>query len=375
MAGLSLVLKIDVGANRSGGHPNRTTDSPGVSPARPAASSPTPREHTHGATNVYAGIASGNWSTRVRGVPQRVYVPNSEDGTVSVIDPDTFEVVRTFATGAYDQHVTPSWGLRRLYVDDTSANALTVVDPRTSRPVRNIPVADPYNLYFAPDGRKAIVVAEGLQRLDFRNPRTWRLIRSVPIPSAGPDHLDFSADGRSLLLSCEYSGVVYRISTVSMRVTGRAHVGGLPVDVKLTPDGRRYYVANQGLGGVTMVSAGTLHVVGFVHTGDGAHGLAVSRDTRSVYVANRLAGTISVIAFTTHRVTATWRVGGSPDMLQVSPNGRQLWISNRYNGTVSVVNTATGRVIHTISVGRSPHGLAYFPQPGGHSLGHNGVYR
>ena len=124
-----------------------------------------------------------------------------------------------------------------------------------------------------------------------------------------------------------------------------------------------------------MVSTRPLHILGFIHTGDGAHGLAVSRDARRLYVANRVAGTISVIGFKTHRVEATWRVGGSPDMLQVSPNGRHLWLSNRYNGTISVVDTRTGRLTRTIAVGASPHGLAYFPQPGNHSLGHNGVYR
>jgi YVTN family beta-propeller protein len=82
-----------------------------------------------------------------------------------------------------------------------------------------------------------------------------------------------------------------------------------------------------------------------------------------------------VVSFARRRVVATWHVGGSPDMLQVSPDGTQVWASNRFDGTVTVVDTRTGRLIHTIVVGSSPHGLAYFPQPGNHSLGHNGVYR
>ncbi len=90
---------------------------------------------------------------------------------------------------------------------------------------------------------------------------------------------------------------------------------------------------------------------------------------------NRLAGTISVISFATRRVVHTWRVGGSPDMLQVSPDGSQLWVSNRFDSSVSAIDTSTGKVLHVISVGPDPHGLAYFPQPGRFSLGHNGVYR
>jgi YVTN family beta-propeller protein len=333
-----------------------------------------PRPHT--SVNIYAGIRPGHLSPAVRGVPERVYVPNSESGTVTEIDPKTFAVERTFPTGSYDQHITPSWDLRRLYVNNTSSNSLTVLDPRTGRAVRTIAVPDPYNLYFSPDGSKAIVVAEALGRVDFRDPHTWRLIKSVRIPSPGPDHLDFTANGQAFLISCEFGGEVYRVDTRTMRITGRVHVGGLPIDVKLSPDGTVFYVANQGpSSGVTLISARTLRIVGFIPTGHGAHGLAISRNTRDLYVANRLAGTVSVISFALRRVIATWRVGGSPDMLQVSPDGRELWTSNRFNGTVSVIDTRTGRVIQTIVVGGSPHGLAYFPQPGSHSLGHNGVYR
>jgi YVTN family beta-propeller protein len=152
-------------------------------------------------------------------------------------------------------------------------------------------------------------------------------------------------------------------------------VGGLPVDVKLSPDGRYLYVANQGKGGVTIVDARSMKRVGFIATGAGAHGLSISRDTRSLYVSNRMDGTISVIDLAKHRPRATWHVGGSPDMLQVSTDGRQLWTSNRFTGSVSVISTRTGHVLHRIAVGAQPHGLAYFPQPGRFSLGHNGVYR
>ncbi|HYX83751.1 MAG TPA: YncE family protein [Gaiellales bacterium] len=327
------------------------------------------------AGNVYAHIERADWSPKVHGIPERVYVPNSESGTVTEIDPHTFRIIRTFETGYYDQHVTPGWSLRRLYVDDTHANALTEIDVRTGLPTRRIATPSPYNLYFTPDGRTAIVVAEELQRLDFYGRRTWKLRGSVSIPSPGPDHLDFSASGRSFLISCEYSGVVYRVNVAQRRITGRVAVGGLPIDVKLGPQGHLYYVANQGLGGVSVISAGTLRVIHFIPTGAGAHGMAIGRSGRRLYVSNRLAGSISAISFRTGRVVKTWDVGGSPDMLQVSPDGGRLWASNRFDNTVSVINTRTGGVVARIPVGASPHGLAFFPQPGRYSLGHNGVYR
>jgi YVTN family beta-propeller protein len=62
-------------------------------------------------------------------------------------------------------------------------------------------------------------------------------------------------------------------------------------------------------------------------------------------------------------------------MMQVLPDGRQLWASNRWHASVTVVDTADGRVLQRIKTGANPHGLAFFPQPGRMSVGHNGVYR
>ncbi|MGB2876008.1 MAG: beta-propeller fold lactonase family protein [Gaiellaceae bacterium] len=326
-------------------------------------------------SNVYAATASMNFSSAVVGIQQRVYVPNSRSGTVDVIDPTTFKIIRHFRVGVYAQHITPAWDLRHLYVNNTASNSLTVIDPRRGRPVGTIPVRDPYNLYFTPDGSTAIVVVESFERLDLRDPHTWALRASIPIRAAGPNHLDFSADGKFLLISAEFSGDVVRVDMSSQKVTGRMFVGGSPVDVKLAPDGSVFYVANQLLGGVSVIDPGRMRQIAFIRTGRGAHGLAISRDTSRLYVSNRLGGSLSVIDLAKRRLIATWKVGGSPDMLQVSPDGGRLWVSNRYSRSVSVVDTRNGRLIHTIRVGNSPHGLAYFPQPGRFSLGHNGVYR
>jgi DNA-binding beta-propeller fold protein YncE len=334
-----------------------------------------PRVHASRRSNVYAATTSGAVSAAAHSARPLVYVPASAGNSVDVIDPRTFKVVRRFDVGQWPQHITPSWDLKRLYVNNTESNSLTEIDPRTGKPGRTFAVRDPYNLYFTPDGRRAIVVAERYQSLDFRDPRTWKLIRSVHVPWPGVDHLDFSRDGRYLLASTEFSGMVVKVDVRRMRLAGRVRVGGLPVDVKLAPDGSRFYVANQGRGGVSIVNPHKMERVGFIRTGRGAHGLCVSRDARFLYVSNRLNGTISVIDVARRRVRKRWRVGGSPDMLQVSPDGRRLWTSDRFNHRVTVVGTRSGRVLHRIPVGPAPHGLAYFPQPGRFSLGHNGVYR
>ena len=331
-------------------------------------------------TNVYAHDRANVLSGAARAALPRVYVPNSGSGTVDVIDPRTYRVVEHFAVGALPQHVTPAYDLKTLYVTNDLGNSLTPIDPRTARPRKPIPVVDPYNLYFTADGRYAIVVAERLGRLDFRNAHTFRLHRSLVMPCRGVDHMDFSADGRYLVASCEFSGQLVKVDVRREKlIATRTLAGGAAMlqDVKLSPDGRVFYVADMHAGGVWEIDGRRLKTLGFLRTGAGAHGLYPSRDGKLLYVTNRGEGSISVISFRTRRPVRKWRLrgGGSPDMGGVSEDGRVLWLSGRYNGVVYAISTRTGRLLARIPVGSGPHGLCVWPQPGRYSLGHTGDLR
>jgi YVTN family beta-propeller protein len=362
-----------------------------ASPA-PTASSSTPsrsRSRAHGLlpgmpaplspNDVYAADRPGRLSPVVRNDPALVYVPNSESGTLDVIDQRTYQIVGHYPVGRLPQHVTPSYDLRRLYVLNDQGNSVTVINPRTGKPGRTIPVTDPYNMYFTPDGRYAIVVAEALQRLDFRDPQTMKLVRSVPVDCLGIDHADFTADGRYAIFSCEFSGKLLKLDVAKQKVIGTIHVkeGGSPQDVKTSPDGKVMYVADQYAGGVQIIDPKRFREIGFLHTGAGAHGLYVNRSSTWLYVTNRRAGSISVIDLRTRKVVHTWHIpgGGSPDMGGLSANGKVLWLSGRYSSVVYALDARTGRLLAKIPVGSSPHGLCVYPQPGRYSLGHTGVFR
>jgi YVTN family beta-propeller protein len=312
--------------------------------------------------------------------PARVYVPNSASDSVDVIDPRTFRVVGHFAVGALPQHVTPAYDLKTLYVDDDVGNTLTPIDSRTGRPGRPLAVDDPYNLYFTVDGRRAIVVAERLHRLDFRAPRTFRLVRALTVPCSGVNHMDFTVDGRYAIVSCEFSGQLLKVDVRRPRVVAVRRLPrplAIPQDVRSSPDGNVFYVTDLAAGGVWLVDPRRLRTLGFVHTGAGAHGLVVARNGRVLYVTNRSAGSVSLISFRTRRVIRTWQIpgGGSPDMGDVSPDGRVLWLSGRFSSAVYAIDTRNGRLLARIRVGASPHGLCVWPQPGRYSLGHTGNMR
>ncbi len=329
--------------------------------------------------DVYAADRPNRLAPAVRSFPSRVYVPNSDSNTVSVINPKTYKVIDEFGVGELPQHVTPSYDLKTLWVDNDQGNSLTPIDPATGKPGKPVAVEDPYNLYFTPDGSYAIVVAERLQRLDFRDAETMKLQHSLSVPCAGVDHMDFTADGSLLLASCEFGSSMVVVDVRKEKVVDTIPLAGgaMPQDVKLSPDGKVFYVADMNNGGVWLIDARTFHKLGFVATGAGAHGLYASRDSRFLYVSNRDEGTVSVLSFAKRRPVRKWTIpgGGSPDMGGVSADGKVLWLSGRYNAEVYAINTRTGHLLARIPVGSGPHGLSVYPQPGRYSLGHTGVFR
>ncbi|MBA3474335.1 MAG: YncE family protein [Rubrobacter sp.] len=325
--------------------------------------------------NVYAATMTSEVKESLAGLPERVYVPNVVENSITVIDPATFQIVDSYQVEQLPYHITPSWDMSQLLVNNEESSTFTVIDPETGRPSDTVSAPFPYNFYYTPDGETAIVVVERLQTLEFRDTETWELQGSVYIPWPGVDHLDFSKDGDYFLASSEWSGVVSKVDVEKMELVDYVEVGALPIDIKLSPDGEVFYVADQGTMGVHVIEPEEMKEIDFIPTGEGAHGLQVSRDTKSLYVSNRLEGTVSVIDFETRKVTDKWVTGGTPDMFQLSPDGRQLWVSGRYDGAVYVIDTRNGELLSTIYTGAQPHGLAYFPNPGRFSLGHNGVYR
>ncbi|HET8877356.1 MAG TPA: YncE family protein [Casimicrobiaceae bacterium] len=343
--------------------------------------------------NLYSETSAAHLSPAVRNALPRVYVPNVQSDDVYVIDPGTLKVVNRFRVGLNPQHVVPSWDLSTLWVannaEGTTKGSLTPIDPATGKPGKPIAVDDPYNMYFTPDGRSAIVVAEAHKRLDFRDPRTMALQWSLDVPDCGGiNHADFSIDGRYAIFTCEFAKGLAKIDFVDRKVLGYLTLskGGMPQDVRISPDGKLFYVADMMADGVFIVDGATFREVGFIATGKGTHGLYPSRDGRKLYVTNRGSnrihgpahgkGSVSVVDFATQKVDVTWPIpgGGSPDMGNVSADGKQLWLSGRYDNVVYVFDTTSGAV-QKIPVGKEPHGLAVWPQPGRYSLGHTGNMR
>lgn len=351
---------------------------PSIHPAGPAG--PAGRANALPAeVDVYAADRPNQLSPTVRNFPSRVYVPNTESATVDVIDPTTYKIVDHFKVGRVPQHIVPSYDLKTLWVLDDEGNGLTKIDPATAKEGPTVPVDDPYNLYFTPDGSEAIVVAEALHRLDFRDAQTMKLKYSLHVPCSGVNHLDYSADERYFIVSCEFDGKLLKVDWAARKILATIELGAhdMPQDVRTAPNGKIFYVADMMANGVHVIDPESFKEIDFLKTGKGAHGLLISRDSKLMYVSNRGEGSFSVVDLATRQITAKWQIpnGGSPDMGGISADGKVLWISGRYNAEVYAIDLDTGKLLARIAVGKGPHGLCVYPQPGRYSLGHTGLFR
>jgi len=331
--------------------------------------------------DVYGADRPGQVDKRIAHDPAYLYVPNSYGAPITtVIDQRTHEIVRILHTGEMSQHVTPSYDLSTLYVEASASNSIVAIDPQTGRIRQRFEVERPYNLYFTTDGRTGIVIDEEFDRLLFVDPVTFRTRDTLHDPRCrGPNHADFTANGRFFLVTCEFSGSILRVATLGHRVVGSLDLpaGAKPQDVRLSPDGQSFFVADMDRNLLLRIPWDRLEVAAETTLPAMPHGIYPSRDGRFLYISCRLAGVVSVYSLARARVVDTWTIpgGGTPDMGGVSADGRVLWLSGRTSGYVYGWNTRTGRLIVKIRVGGSPHGLLVWPQPGRYSLGHTGTLR
>ncbi|MDE2445806.1 MAG: YncE family protein [Alphaproteobacteria bacterium] len=353
----------------------------------------TPKSYTD-TTNVYAQTGASNLNFDLVNTLPRVYVPNHSSNTVTVINSTTKQVVTTLKVGRGPQHVIPSWDLKTLWVannaDRSTKGSMTQIDPWTGKAGQQIKVDDPYNMYFTPDGKSAIIVDEAYRQLDFRDPQTMALQSILPLPECqGVNHADFAADNSYAIFTCEFGGgALAKVDIANKKLLGilKFSKKGIPQDIRLSADGKVFYVADMLNNGVFTIDGDKFVETGFFETGVGAHGFTVSRDGKKLFISNRGSnnllsgprgkGSISVLDFATGKIVANWPIpgGGSPDMGNVTADGKTLWLAGRFDHVVYAIDTTTGQVTK-VPVQLEPHGLTVWPQPGRYSQGHTGNMR
>lgn len=297
-----------------------------------------------------------------------IFVLNSLDASVSVIDPARFTELRRLPTGKEPHHLYLSPDERSLLVANAMADSITLLDPRTGLVQRTITgIADPYQLRFSPDMKWFVTAAN---RLDHVAIYRWtagpdggdfKLARKVPAAKT-PSHLFIDSKSSVVYASLQDSDQLTAIDLATQTTRWTVPTGKLPADVYLTPDDRQLLVGLTGDEFVEVydVAGGEAKLAKRIKTGAGAHAFRAWGDGRHVLVSNRVANTISRIDLQTMSVVDTYPAPGGPDCIDVmvdAQGNRTILVTSRWARKLTVIDPVKRQVVRQVAVGRSPHGV------------------
>ncbi|WP_367068203.1 beta-propeller fold lactonase family protein [Oryzisolibacter sp. LB2S] len=290
-----------------------------------------------------------------------VFVLNSLQADISVIDPVTWTETARIPTGKEPHHLYLTPDEKSLIVANALGDSLTFVDPRTAQVQRTVrDIVDPYHLRFSPDMQWLVTAANRLNHVDFYrwDGKDLTLVRRVPTGKT-PSHLWIDSASRTVYCTMQDSDELVAIDIATQTIKWRLKTGPMPADVYGSPDGRQLFVGLTGSDSVEVIdiSGAPPRSVQRIKTGKGAHAFRSAGDGRHLFVSNRVANTIARIDMRELRVVDSYPAPGGPDCMDVSPDGRWLYVSARWSRKLLVIDTVERRVAQAISVGKSPHGV------------------
>jgi YVTN family beta-propeller protein len=254
--------------------------------------------------SIGAQLSLGSQPNQIAAGFGALWVTNSEDGTVSRIDPNARTVVQRITVGSDPTGITTGAGA--VWVANSDSRTVARINPGTSTVVQSIQVGNgPTGVAVSPS---AIWVANSLD------------------------------------------DTVTKIDPESGKVIAIIPVGGTPTALAVGFDS--VWVTNATEGTVSRIDLSTNRVSGPFRVGNGPHGIVATTD--GVWVSNSLDGTVARLDPNTGSVTAAVKVGAGAGTI-VAANG-VLWVADEDAGRISRVDPGSGSA-KTIMTGSAPAGV------------------
>ncbi|MDH2054905.1 beta-propeller fold lactonase family protein [Achromobacter marplatensis] len=294
-----------------------------------------------------------------------IFVLNSLDANVSIIDPVSYKELRRVPTGKEPHHLYLTPDEKSLMVANATGNTITMMDPKTGDVQRTLTgIVDPYQLQFSPDMKWFVTAANRLDHIDIyawqpqEKGAELKLVKRVPAGKT-PSHIMIDKKSTTAYVTLQDSDQLIAIDLATQTPKWTVSVGKTPADVFLTPDQKTLLVALTGDSFVEAydVSNGPAKLVKRIPTAAGAHAFRAQGDKRHLFVSNRTANSISRIDMQTLTVTDTFAVPGGPDCMDVLADGKTLLVTSRWARKMTVVDLEQKKVVNQVSVGKSPHGV------------------
>lgn len=290
-----------------------------------------------------------------------IFVLNSLDASVSVIDPASWQEIKRIPTGKEPHHMYLTPDEKSLIIANALSDSLLFVNPKTAEVQRTVSgILDPYQLRFSPDMKWFVTAANRLNHVDIyrwdgTNPTLAKRIATGKTPS----HLWIDSKSSTIYSTMQDSDELVAIDLVTQTLKWRTKTGSMPADVFGTPDDKFMLIGMTGSDGVEVydVSGREPRLVKTITTNKGAHSFRSAGDKRHVFVSNRVANTISKIDYLSMSVVESYPAPSGPDDMDLTPDGRYIYVASRWAKKLTLIDTQTRQVVRQLGVGKSPHGV------------------
>lgn len=298
-------------------------------------------------------------------------------------------VTKTITVGSGAAAIAASPDGRFVYVANTQDNSVSVINAATNTVSATIALpakSSPRGIAVSPDGKTVYVANTGTGLMSIINATNNTVTGSVKV-GLNPSGVLVSPDGAAVYVNNAGGGSAYRPSTVSVinaatNTVTKTIFPQLPIlslaVAGFSPDAKTTYVINS-FNDVQTVNPP--FQVGILNTATNAitrtvtiaygriGGVAVNPVTGEIYagIQVNLGYPPALVIVDPTSMTLTARIQtpfaqkGSlfpPSGVAVSADGKSVFVTNVNDNSVSVINPATKTVTATVRVGQGPRGIA-----------------
>ena len=289
-----------------------------------------------------------------------IFVTNEKDDTVSVINPESLEVVATIDVGERPRGIGFSPDGSELYVAVSEENAIAVIDPVAMTVVRKFESGDdPETFDVHPNGNIYISNEDDAKASVF-DPNTGEQVAVIKV-GIEPEGVAASPDGKWVVVTSESTSMLHFIGVPEHKIKHNVLVGARPRSAVFSGDSKFVYATSEISGEVKKIDTATGKIVLKNYLGDDKAKpmqILMSKGEDHVYVAGGRANKVFVLNADTLDVVKAIPVGKRVWGLALSADGRRLYSTDGPDNQVSVIDTASNTVIKTVAVGKLPWGVA-----------------
>ena len=303
----------------------------------------------------------------------RIIQTNSAGDNVHIIDPATNTVVGIIEAIEVGHGAGAAPDGSNIYVSDEATSSLVVVDARSLKVSKRIPLSGhPNNMAVGHDGRRVYVgiIQEpgGVDVID-----TVRLERVKTIPTRGTIHNAYVTPDGKYVVAGSIQGKTINVidaATEQPAWTLEMDLGIRPMTFNRNADGSTKWIFAQlsGFNGFAVVDFATQKEIKRIKNpdlppgkstvpegSDPSHGMAVTADGKTLVVCSRLNNYLYAYSLPElNPIGGAELSGKGAGWVTLTPDGKRAYVANPVTNDVSVVDVGTMKEIARIPVGFVP---------------------